>query len=102
MGEKISGIPSGIAVGPGGSANGFNFGDISDREPHDGGKAHDENILLPTSLMGERSAVGDKLREKKKVDDPFIKYLSGVVDEDVASKVKLHWIISGLNVIDLA
>lgn len=29
----------------------------------------------------------------ERVDDPFIKFLSGVVDECVASKVQLHWIV---------
>lgn len=29
-------------------------------------------------------------------DDPFIKFLSGVVDEGSTSKVQLHWIVSGM------
>ena len=91
---KVMGIPSGLAIGAGGAANGMNFGDGETRD-HTEFPKYDENILLPTSLTGERCSLGERMKEKGGEDDPFIKYLSGVVDEDVASKVKLHWIISG-------
>lgn len=37
----------------------------------------------------------EKGESQDKENDPFIKFLSGKVDEGVVSRVKLNWIVSG-------